>query len=165
LLTASTTEFVAAYSLRYPIEIHGRQGEIVDSLPMPRSFRQAGVPRPGEFTGPGAAERLSSWMSTFDVIAALTVVEDTLLVVTRGHLITTATSRAETTHDRIDVYHLPSRTRLASDSPVPSGRKVLGGGTYLYILVQQPPQRWTIVRVEIAPGISGASWLEEGTEG
>lgn len=144
----SPTEFVVAYSLLYPIRIYSGTGELVDSLPRPRSFRQATKVDAGSFAGPGSRERLQRWLASFDVIAGLAVVDDSLLVVTHGKLSSTPGSRFSESHVRLDVYHLPSRSKIAEDVPLPPEARVLGGGRGLYILTALPPDPWTITRVQ-----------------
>lgn len=149
LLAASAREFVIAYSLLYPIFVYNADGEVVDSLPRPASFREASVPEPGAFSGPEASERLARWLASFDVITDLAVLDDSLVIVTRGAIRSAATNRFETLHDRVDVYHLNSRSILAQDLPLPTGSRVLGGVGYLYLLSTEPPGPWTISRVGV----------------
>lgn len=156
-LSASSHEVVTAFSLRYPVYIYDQNGTLVDSLPRTKSFRSAAIPRLGQFTGPGAARRITDWLDSFDVIAALSVVNDTLLVVTHGSMHSSSTSRFETRHQRFDVYHLPRRVRLAEDILLPEHSRILGGGRYLYVLMGEPPQAWTIARVALVPA-STHSW-------
>jgi hypothetical protein len=160
-LAAALEEFVLAYSLRYPILIRGSRGELTDSIVQPANFREAAVPQLGEFSGPGSSEKLAAWLESFDVIAALTIVDDTMLVVTHGTMMGGPSNRFETVHERIDLYHLPSRAKLISDIPLPQGGRVLGGGRFLYVLIEQPPAPWTILRVTITSEISGPSWQLE----
>lgn len=145
--TTTATLLLTAYSLRYPIYIHRRDGKRADSLwPAPSSFRPAPVLAKGTLTGPGALERQDAWFASFDVISRLVIVEDTLLVVVHGVLRRTATSRAVNEHQRFDVYHVPSRSKLLEDIPLPPDARVLSGGRGLYLLLSQPPSRWMVGR-------------------
>ncbi len=147
--TATPTTLVAAYSLRYPVYIYGMGGNLLDSLTSaPHSFRAAPVVKRGAFTGPGRFLRLDEWLASFDVMSRLAILNDSLLVVVHGVLRRTATSRAAGEDRRVDVYHLPSRSKLAEDVPLPDGSRVLGGGRGLYLLTAQPPEPWTIARAE-----------------
>lgn len=155
--TTTARLLLTAYSLRYPISIHRRDGKKTDSLwPAPSSFRPAPVLAKGALAGPGALQRQDAWLASFDVIARLVIVEDTLLFVVHGVLRRTATSRAVNEHQRFDVYHLPSRSRLLEDIPLPPEARVLSGGRGLYLLISQPPGPWIIGRFHVAvpPGTS-----------
>lgn len=146
---ASATETVVAYSLLYPIRVFTSNGHPADSLTKaPPSFRR--IPRVaiGEFSGPGAGQRIEEWFSSFDVIADLSVVADSILVVTHGQLSRTPVSRMSVSHDRIDIYHLPSRSKIAEDISLPAGARVLGGGESLHLLTAQPPDPWRIISVK-----------------
>lgn len=148
--TAFQGGFVVAYSLTYPIYVYDAAGTLVDSLSQgPPSFRRAEVVEAGTFAGPGASERLEDWLAGFDVIADLSVVADTLLIVTHGHLDRTATSRFSQIHDRLDVYDLKGKRKLFEDLGLPPGGRTLGGGTHLFLLVDQPPAPWSVIRVAL----------------
>ena len=144
LMASSSTELVTAYSLLYPILISDVGGELVDSIGQPDSFRPASIPGIGAFSGNGSEARLRTWLGSFDVIAGLSVVNDSLLIVTRGTLDSGPTNRFNTQHVSLDVYDLSTRTRLASDVPLLQGERVLAGGRCLYVLSGQPPDPWEI---------------------
>jgi hypothetical protein len=149
LTAASPTTLFTAFSLRYPIFIYDRRGVLVDSLwSAPDSFRRAPVVERGAFAGSGARERIEAWLETFDVIADLVVVNDTLLVVSHGVLRQTETSRSTDEH-HLDVYHIPTRMKLFEDLALPKGAALLAGGTALYILLKQPPAPWTVMRMRM----------------
>jgi hypothetical protein len=150
LFAAGRGTVVTAYSFLYPIYVHDARGSLVDSLMVPpRGFRPAPILPPGAFSGPDADERRERWFASFDVIADLSVLSDTFLVVTHGGLRWTQARRVEQEHRRLDVYHLPSRTRIAENVRLPEGSRVLGGGRYLYVLADQPPGPWRIVAASI----------------
>lgn len=149
--TTSASEIVVGYSLRYPILIYSRYGTLVDSLPRPRSFREAPRVQAGAFTGPGASERLQRWLASFDVVAELAVVCDSLLVVAHGQLTGGAANRFGVSHVGLDVYHIGSRTVIARNVPLPTGARVVAGGRGLYMLTKQPPSPWTVVRLQVRP--------------
>jgi hypothetical protein len=153
-LAAATAEmFVTGYSLRYPMYLHDKGGHLLDSLTSaPPSFRPAPVLARGALAGPDAPQRIDEWLSSFDVISDLAIVQEELLVVVHGMLQRTATSRTAHEHRRVDVYHLASRSKLAEDIPLPTGSRVLGGGHGLYLLTSQPPEPWTIRRAEFIGG-------------
>ena len=145
-------ELAVAYSLRYPILIRDRRGQLVDSLETPPpSFRPASVPEIGAFAGPGSAGRMAAWLDSFDVIARLDVVADTLLVVTHGRLHDTPGRAAVTIHERLDIYDLPGRRKIAEDVRLPPSSRVVGGGSALFVLATQPPRSWTVLSARPRP--------------
>ena len=156
---AVTSQFVVtAYSLRYPIYIYGQGGGLLDSLrSAPHSFRTAPVLPMGAFAGPDASRRQDEWLASFDILSNLMILQDSLLVVVHGVLRRTATSRAASEDRRLDVYHLPSRSKLAEDIPLPDSSRVLSGGGALYLLTAQPPRAWKIQQAEFVhvPRASG----------
>ncbi|MGH7467410.1 MAG: hypothetical protein ACRENP_05425 [Longimicrobiales bacterium] len=151
LLTASAPYVVTAYSLQYPIYLLSvRSGVRVDSLAAaPAGFRRASVLKAGAFAGADAAEREDEWLASFDVIAHLCVLENTFLFVTHGELRRTSTSIAKDEHRRSDVYDLRNLRRIAENIPLRDGARVLGGGEHLYVLTDQPPSSWTIIKVKL----------------
>lgn len=146
VFTASPTEVVAAYSLRYPIYIFTGAGLLIDSIPARHAaFRQAPTLDRGAFVGVDAEHRRTEWLNSFEVIAEMHIISDTLLVVTHGRLERTSTG-LRTNHTAIDVYNLKGRTLLASDLHLAPETRVLGGRSALYLLLQSPPGDWIIGR-------------------
>lgn len=161
VLVSATPEVVlTAYSLRYPIYVYTRSGALLDSLTSaPRSFRTAPVLARGAFAGPDGSRRREKWLASFDIMSSLAIVNDSLLVVVHGVLRRTATSRVVSEDQRLDVYHLRSRSKLAEDIPLPDGVRVLSGGHALYLLTAQPPEAWQVQRADFirAPARSRGS--------
>lgn len=154
-LATYSTGFVAAYSLIYPIYQYDSHGVLLDSLVQPpTTFRRASVPEVGAFAGAGAGERRQNWLTSFDMIAELSILADTLLVVTHGQLGQMPTSPFEATHDRLDIWDLNRKVKIAEDISLPDGARVLGGGSALYLLTNSPPEPWTILRASPEP----ANW-------
>lgn len=82
-MATSRDRLFVVYSLLYPIRVYSTAGTLADGLGWkPPSFRRASRVEAGAFAGTGARERLRRWLGSFDVIAGLAVVADTLLVVT-----------------------------------------------------------------------------------
>jgi hypothetical protein len=40
-------------------------------------------------------------------------------------------------------------TQILQDVTLPAGARVLAGGRHLYVLVAEPPEPWTIVRLDV----------------
>jgi hypothetical protein len=145
-LAASSTLLATAISLAYPVFLYDGDGRLVDSLTTPPpSYRPTPTLDPGELLG---AESRTEWLESFEIIGDLSVVADSLLVVTHGRLEPASAGLFSESHYALDVYHLPSRRKVAEDLPVPPGGIVLGGGAALYILIRQPPEPWTLLRLE-----------------
>lgn len=142
-LAAFDGGFAVGLSLLYPIFLVDPEGQVIDSLGIPpASFRRVPVVERGAFS-PGSTDRMNAWLASFDVIAALSVVQDSLLVVTHG-VMSLARAGINTRHDRVDIYDIGSRRKVAEDIALPQGSRVLAGGSGLYLLVGQPPDPWAI---------------------
>lgn len=155
LVVAGPT-IAVSYSLGYPIFLLNRDLETVGTLEMsPAGYRPPPVLEPGAFVGAGSRARVDAWMNSFDAIANLTTVADSLLIVIHGKMsINHATGRAETTHERMDVYHVVEQAKVAEGIPLPTGARVLGGGSDgVYMLVSGPPYPWTIAVGRLATGL------------
>jgi hypothetical protein len=151
-LAQSPVGLLASISFLYPIEMLDDQGRTVASVSEPPpSFRTASAVEAGAFSGTGGMERLERWFASFDVIARIDVVSDSILAVTRGHLYSSQGSLGGVVHDRLDFYHLPSLAPLALDVPLPAGAKVLTGGRGLYVLLTSPPEPWRIAKLHRQP--------------
>lgn len=139
---------VTAYSLHYPIYLYDRTGALRDTIGSPSTlFRNVPVVARGAFAGPGADQRRKEWLASFDVIAALTGFQDTLLAVTHGHLRSSAASRILEEHRTVDIYKIPDGGKVGEDIRLIPGARVMGGGSKgLYLLVGQPPRDWTLVQ-------------------
>jgi hypothetical protein len=150
IMTASSHEIVTAYSFLYPVYIYNILGAKADSLTRPpHTFRIAPRLQTGALMGPGADERRDQWLASFDVIADMTIVSDSLLVIVHG---TMSASRQTgipiVHHERLDLYHLPTRARIAENVVVPEGtRMVVGTPDGLWFASAEPP--WTLTEFRI----------------
>ena len=144
---ASPESIVIAYSFQYPIQLYNRRGVPTATLgEPPSSFRLAPVLKPGALTGPGAERQLAQWLASFNVIANLAVIEDSLLAVTHGSLRALGgAGRVVREHHSVDLYRLPSGVKIIEDIPLPSGSRVMAGyRDGLYAVSGSPPDPWTI---------------------
>jgi hypothetical protein len=135
------------YSFSYPIVVLDKDGSRIGA------FGRASVdyrPPPsvpsGTFAGSGSADRVEAWLGSFDVVAGLAVIADSLLVLTHGVLERSRGSgRVTTVHKTLDIYELSSQRKVAEDIRLPPGARVLAGGSNgLYVLVGGPPDPWTV---------------------
>lgn len=147
----SSELLIIGFSLYYPLYVYRPPGVLVDTIGQPRTFRVAPIVAAGAFSGPAGPDRREEWFRSFDVIAKLAIVEDTLLIVVHGTLhYSTSLRRTWSEHRRIDVYNLETRRKLLEDVALPEGSRVLGGGARgLYVLVAEPPDAWTVKRLTL----------------
>lgn len=148
-LAASSTRAAIVFSLRYPIRLYDAGGALVDSITAPPTFREAPIVEAGAFAEPAGTDRLEEWLASFDVIANMSVVQDSLLFVAHGTLHTGGKGRLEQRQERVDVYDLRTSAVIASDVPLPANARILGGGRELYVLTTEPPLGWTVSAMRI----------------
>ena len=129
-------------NLIYPLETHSDEGAPLFSFGTPPpSWVPASEPKRGEFMGPASFDRLKTWLASFTMIDRIDVYRDTLVIVTHGRYQPEATSMWNREQYALDVY-TPDGEKLYEDVPVPG--RILGADRYLYALVAEPPEPWTI---------------------
>lgn len=142
---------ISAYGLTYPIHLLDRNLDLewVLNSPPPGHRPPPAVER-GEFAGSGAQTRLREWMESFDLITGLFVMRTNLLGVVHGVMsMNHTTGRIHRTHERLDIYDLPTRRKIAENIRLPTDSRVLGGGRDgFYLLVGNPPSDWRIVEAQ-----------------
>jgi hypothetical protein len=154
-MAVSSGLLVTGYSYGYPLQLYDTRGRLIDSMGWaPRSFRAIPTVGRGAFSGPSGSERMDRWLRSFDVIADLRVLGDSLLVVTHGEFrFSRATGRVSAEHRRIDIYNLHTRSKIAEDILLPSGSRVLATGRRgVYLLLDQPPNPWRIAYAALFSG-------------
>jgi hypothetical protein len=152
VITTADTLVLAANSFRYPIYMYDARGGLVDSLGTPPpTYRPPRVLPAGALAGTDAPVRRAEWMASFDVIADMHVLHDSLLVVVHGSLRPgDGAAGTPVDHSRIDLYNLRSSERLASDLQLPDAGNVLGSSTEeLFVLGSGPPAPWSFHRVRV----------------
>lgn len=139
-----------ATTLIYPIEVHDFDGTYMFSLGTPPpSWEQASEPKRGEFIGPASFDRLRTWLSSFTTIDRIDTYRDSLLIVTHARFKPDAGSMWNREQYAFDVY-TPDGEKLYEDVPVPG--RILRADQYLYALVAEPPEPWTIGVYELRKG-------------
>ena len=93
-------------------------------------------------------------IESFDLVTSLDIVDGDSLVFTVGKL---DESRSWYPFKELDVsvegYDRHMGEKLFENVPLPDGSKVLGGGRYLYVLLNPDIPPWRIAKYEILPGL------------
>ena len=137
--------------LRYPITVIDGAGETVGTLGTPSaSFRPIPVLELGMLADLGSyATTLGELLSTFDVIDRVDAV-GSHLVVTRGRYNPERpTPPREVLHTSLEVYDRDTGTKLFEDVPLPDASRVLGGGRFLYLLLDMHSPPWRIAKLRL----------------
>ena len=139
-------------SLTYPITVIGSAGDSVGTMGRPsESFRQIPVFERGEFAGPSTA--LPEVLASFDVVGRLDILADSHLVVTHSRYDETDPSPSlRRVHSTLDIYDRHTGAKLHEDVPLPERSKVLGGGRFLYLLLNQDLPPWRIAKLRLSRG-------------
>ena len=135
----------AAVSLLYPVSILSGDGEVVGMIgDAPPSFHQIPVLEPGAFSGAAAVGQMPEFLASFHVIDRIDVVADSYLILTHGQFDRLPGTRR---HTSLDVYNRYTGAKLFEDIPLPEGSRVLGGGRYLYLLLNKDLPPWRIAKL------------------
>lgn len=143
-------------SLIYPITIINGTGDSVGTIGTPsESFRPIPVFDRGEFAG--SSSTLPQVLASFDIARRLDVVAGAYLVVTHSrHDDTNPSPSFRRIDSTLDIYDRHTGAKLYEDIPLPERSKVLGGGRYLYLLLNQDLPPWRIAKLRL-PQASTAS--------
>ncbi len=138
--------WLTGWSLTYPISVRNTSGVVRDSILAPAWFRNAPL-EPGALAGPHRLVRRQDWFNSFDVIAGLFAVCDSLLAVVHGSLESAPdASRTHVRHTSATVLRQGSWD-LVMELALPDDSQVVGATSDGFvILVATPPRPWTLVR-------------------
>ena len=137
--------------LRYPITVIDGAGETVGALGTPSaSFRPIPELERGALADLGSlGTTLPELLASFDVIDRIDAV-GSHLVLTRGRYNPEQPMfPREVLHISLEVYDRHSGTRLYEDVPLPDGSRVLGGGRFLYLLLDMHSPPWRIAKLRL----------------
>ena len=157
--TAGDSLYVIA-GLLYPATILNGAGDSVGTIGMPSpTFRRVPELEPGAFAfssaeGPAAqaGNPMKRLIESFDLVTSLDIVDGNYLVFTVGRL---DPARPWFPFRELDVsveaYDRHTARKLFENVPLPEGSKVLGGGRYLYVLLNPDIPPWRIAKYELLP--------------
>ena len=140
-------------SVMYPITILDEAGDSVGTIGTPsESFRPIPVFDRGEFAGFSAnTTTLPQVLASFDVASRLDVLSGSYLVVTHSRYDDTyPPSSFRRLDSTLDIYDRHTGAKLYEDVPLPERSKVLGGGRFLYLLLNQDLPPWRIAKLRLS---------------
>ena len=137
--------------LEYPVTIIDGAGETVGTLGAPSaSFRPIPVLERGAFADLGSyATTLGEFLGTFDVIDRVDAVGRHLFLTRARYDLEGPLPPFRVLHTSLEVYDRHSGTKLYEDVPLPDGSRVLGGGRFLYLLLDMHSPPWRIAKLRL----------------
>jgi hypothetical protein len=146
--TVLGNDLVVATNLLYPLWRHDLSGGATDSLGVPPpTFIAAGKPERGRFAGAAQAE-VSDWLRTFSVLDRIETYRNSVLLVVHGRFEPYPGEPWNLVHTTLDAYDSSYR-KFLEDIMLPG--RLLGADDYIYILLGEPPDAWTIGRYTFRP--------------
>ena len=148
MAAAGDSVFVAV-SLLYPVSILSLGGEVVDTIGTPPpSFGQIPVLEEGALSDAATYGRIPEFLASFHVIDRIDIVADSYLILTHGQFDGGQGLSGGRRHTSLDVYNRHTGAKLYEDIVLPEGSKVLGGGRYLYLLLNRDFPPWRIAKLQ-----------------
>ena len=138
--------------LEYPVTILDGAGEAVGTLGTPSaSFRPIPVLESGAFANPAAyGTTLGEFLGTFDVVDRIDVV-GRHLVLTRARFDPGRPMPPfRVLHTSLEIYDRHTGAKLYEDVPLLDGSRVLGGGRFLYLLLDRDFPPWRIAKLRLS---------------
>ncbi len=147
LFEAHGNRMFTGITMGYPIISRNRVGVPVDSITRPSWFRDVPKLEIGALNGPTGGENRREWFESFDIVAAVHVVCDSLLAVVHGELASVgAAGRVVERHTDLTLHRLDDLQAVARLS-IPDEIKILDGKADGFrILTSVPPNSWGIAR-------------------
>ncbi len=148
-------------ALLYPATILSESGDSVGTIGTPSpSFRRIPELAPGAFaftSEEGAAiqagTKMQRLIESFDLVTSMDIVNDDYLVFTLGMLDPARPWFPFKPLDAsVEAYDRHTGKKLFENVPLPEGSKVLGGGRYLYVLLNPDIPPWRIAKYELLAG-------------
>ena len=139
-------------SVMYPITILNEAGDSVGTIGTPpESFRPIPVFERGELANfSTSTTTLAQVLASFDVASRLDVLGGSHLVVTHSRYDDTAPpSSFRRLHSTLDIYDRHTGTKLYEDVALPEWSRVLGGGRFLYLLLNQDMPPWRVAKLRL----------------
>lgn len=149
LAVAGDSIYVAS-SLRYPVAILSAEGDSVGELGVPSArFRpvpvfEAGALTPSQYASNPLAGH--SRISRIDPVGSH-------LVLTHGRYDGVQFLRSR--HATVDIYDRHTGAKLYEDVQLPQRSRILGGGRYLYMLLDTDLPPWRVAKLQFRDQVSG----------
>ena len=137
--------------LRHPVTILNAAGDTVGSIGAPSpSFRPIPVFELGAFSNPGRyGTSLPELLASFEVILRLDVIGPHLIL-TQGRFDPGRPFPPfRALHVSLDVYDRHTGAKLYQDIPLPEDSRVLGGGRFLYLLMDTDFPPWRVAKLRV----------------
>ena len=113
------------------------------------SFRPIPILEAGAFASLDYGRTLPDFLASFELIYRIDVV-GRHLILTRARLDHTRPFPPfKPLHSHLDIYDRHTGSRIYEDIPLPEGSKVLGGGRYLYLLLNKDFPPWRIAKLRL----------------
>ena len=138
--------------LRYPITVLDGAGATVGTFGTPSaSFRPMPVLESGALANLGNyGTTLPELFASFDVIDRIDVIGPHLILTRARHNPERVLPPFEVVHTSLEVYDRHSGVKLYEDVALPEGSRVLGGGRFLYLLLDEHFPPWRIAKLRLS---------------
>ena len=139
-------------SLLYPANILNGAGDSVGTIGYPSpSFRQIAEIPSGYFATAQSGPGVRAVLRSYDLVSRIDVVANDYLVFTIGRRDPAKpTFPFRMVDTAVGVYDRRSGKKLYEEVALPDGSKVLGGGRYLYVLLNPDFPPWRIAKYRLA---------------
>ena len=138
--------------LRYPITVLDGAGATVGTFGTPSaSFRPIDVLESGMLANLGSyGTTLPELLASFDIIHRIDVIGPHLILTRARHNPERVLPPFEVVHTSLEVYDRHSGVKLYEDVALPEGSRVLGGGRFLYLLLDEHFPPWRIAKLRLS---------------
>ena len=145
-LAVGDSILVTGNALTYPLSRYAKDGTLQDSIGYPPpSWLDASRPEYGEFRGQNQLQLFQQWIRTFTTIATVEIYRGSILLVSHRQLDPAEIAYREASYSA-DLYRVDG-TKMWEDVPLPG--RLLGARDYVYVLLKEPPEPWTIGRYRL----------------
>ena len=137
--------------LRYPIAIIDGAGETVGTFgSASASFRPIPVLEQAALANLGSyGTTLPELLASFDILHRLDAVGAHLVLTRARYNPERPVYPREVIHTSLEVYDRHTGVKLYEDVPLPEGSRVLGGGRFLYLLLNEHSPPWRIAKLRL----------------
>ena len=141
----------AISGLRYPVTVIDGAGETVGTFGAPSaSFRPIPVLERGALANLGSyGTTLAELLASFDVIDRIDAVGSRLVLTLAQFDHERPLPPFQVVHSSLEVYDRHNGTKIYEDVPLPHGSKVLGGGRFLYLLLDKDSPPWRVAKLRL----------------